>query len=454
MRLLLINSNPAVSRLINLSAEKYGYEIEEFKGDDFDLNENFDITIADNEAVSDNSMLLLRESGTLGEIIYIGPKGLPKPIYANHFLQKPFLPTDFIDLVKKIEKSTKKEKSAELDAEDSNTFIDDTETGDINREEEGVSALDLDDMDSLDLPMPDDDFLIYEEEKLKDETNKSGELSEKEDVEEESGEVLDSQEIELDEETGEQEAEILAEPSEPEDEDSEKQELDIPEELKLDEDDSDEEDNTTVLDSEDIDEVKQLLDDDIASDELEEDTVDGEDLELNESNEEKGEENKDNVDEFDIEEDLLIGETNIEEAMDDISSQDEVLGGLVQESEVLEEPEDILKEIENIDEESSDLEDIEKEEETEDIEMSEPEEIEEDVSVLTEEKNSIDDILEEDLEGLFGEREEDMNVDIDEIKEELETKIVSDVKRALDKDEIREALKGLKVNISISFDEE
>ncbi len=426
MRLLLINNNPAVSRLINLSAQKYGYEIEEFKGDDFDLNENFDITIADNEAVSDNSMLLLRESGSLGEIIYIGPKGLPKPIYADYFLQKPFLPTDFVDLVKKIEQSHKQEENV---AENRDTFVDDTQ------QEDKTIALDLDDMDSLDLPMPDDDddFMSYKEEKLE--------------------ESLQEEDSEIPEENFDSEADELADDklmdskSDIEDDSESEADIEVPDEFKLDE-ETDKEEGTAILDSEEIDEVKQLLDDEVEVDELE--TVEDDELDGMEIDEliEKDEDTNDN---FDMEENLLLEETNIEDAMEDISQESEVLGDLVQEDGDLEDPEEILKEIENIEEESG----LEMEEEIEASDMKESETEQEVESFLSEDdKASIDDICEDDLAGLFEEGGTSENVAIHDIKEELQTKIASDVKKVLDKDEIREALKGLKVNISISFDEE
>lgn len=446
MRLLLINNNPAVSRLINLSAKKYGYELEEFKSDDFDLNENYDVTITDNEAVSENSILLLRESGNLGDIIYIGPKGLPKPVYANYFLQKPFLPTDFIDLIKKIEKSKnekeiKKEEAKSINEDDIESFVEHDED---DMDDSGMMALDLDELDSLDLPMPDDE--LYDEKGEKIDNNE-----ENENLQEDNENLEDIiGESDVEQVVDELSAEELSVSEEPDKED-----------FKLEsEDDTSSEVNPSILDSEDIDEVKQLLIDDVEDEGIE-----------------KSEE------EIEIDDELADESDDIKDVE---AEENKTSGELVQEIEDIKKPEEILQEIESMDDESiEEIEEIkipEETEETEEIQTPEmPEEIEvleeeteiddievveiddeessfENMDVISEDKVSIDDLTQEDLGDLFGEEnvEEEKQVkklDTEELKEELQTKIEEDVKKILNKDEIKEALKGLAVNISISIDE-
>lgn len=446
MRLLLINNNPAVSRLINLSAKKYGYELEEFKSDDFDLNENYDVTITDNEAVSENSILLLRESGNLGDIIYIGPKGLPKPVYANYFLQKPFLPTDFIDLIKKIEKSKnekeiKKEEAKSINEDDIESFVEHDED-DID--DSGMMALDLDELDSLDLPMPDDE--LYDEKGEKIDNNE-----ENENLQEDNENLEDIiGESDVEQVVDELSAEELSVSEEPDKED-----------FKLEsEDDTSSEVNPSILDSEDIDEVKQLLIDDVEDEGI-----------------------KKSEEEIEIDDELADESDDIKDVE---AEENKTSGELVQEIEDIKKPEEILQEIESMDDESiEEIEEIkipEETEETEEIQTPEmPEEIEvleeeteiddievveiddeessfENMDVISEDKVSIDDLTQEDLGDLFGEEnvEEEKQVkklDTEELKEELQTKIEEDVKKILNKDEIKEALKGLAVNISISIDE-
>ena len=446
MRLLLINNNPAVSRLINLSAKKYGYELEEFKSDDFDLNENYDVTITDNEAVSENSILLLRESGNLGDIIYIGPKGLPKPVYANYFLQKPFLPTDFIDLIKKIEKSKnekeiKKEEAKSINEDDIESFVEHDED-DID--DSGMMALDLDELDSLDLPMPDDELHDEKGEKIDNNEENENLQEDNENLEDIIGESDVEQVVD------ELSAEELSVSEEPDKED-----------FKLEsEDDTSSEVNPSILDSEDIDEVKQLLIDDVEDEGI-----------------------KKSEEEIEIDDELADESDDIKDVE---AEENKTSGELVQEIEDIKKPEEILQEIESMDDESiEEIEEIkipEETEETEEIQTPEmPEEIEvleeeteiddievveiddeessfENMDVISEDKVSIDDLTQEDLGDLFGEEnvEEEKQVkklDTEELKEELQTKIEEDVKKILNKDEIKEALKGLAVNISISIDE-
>jgi len=427
MRLLLINNNPAVSRLITLSAKKYGYELEEFKSDDFDLNENYDVTITDNEAVSENSILLLRESGNLGDIIYIGPKGLPKPVYANYFLQKPFLPTDFIDMIKKIEKSKnekeiKKEEAKSINEENIEPFVehDEEDASGI-----GMMALDLDELDSLDVPMPDDE--LYDENGEEIDNNK-----EDEGLQEDDAKVDDiTSESDVEQVVDELSGEELSISPESDDED-----------FKLDTgDDNMSEENPSILDSEDIDEVKQLLIDDAENKETK--TVEEE----AEVDDEPADENND---------------------MKDVKSEkNKGLGELVQEVEGMKKPEEILQEFESIHEENIEETEVPKVTEekmiddTEVVEIDQKESFHEDIDDIGKEKSSIDDLVQEDLNDLFGEEnlEENLeekqakNIDTKQLKEELQTKIEEDVKNILNKDEIKEALKGLELNISISIDE-
>jgi len=434
MRLLLINNNPAVSRLINLSAKKYGYEIEEFKSDDFDLNENYDVTITDNEAVSENSILLLRESGNLGDIIYIGPKGLPKPVYANYFLQKPFLPTDFIDMIKKIEKSKqekeiKKEEAKIINEEDIESFIEHDEN---DMDDSGMIALDLDDLDSLDLPMPDDELYdekdeeIDSEKKSEDLQEKSEEVPEKEDDVELNDIIGESDVEQVVDELSEEELSVSEEP------DDEDFELETQDETFI-------EESPSILDSEDINEVKQLLIDD---DEIEEEETVEEEIEVDDEQVDKNN---------DIEDKEAQNDTEYSE--------------LVQEVEDMKKPEDILQEIESIHEENieeTEVPEVIEEEAVDDLEVAEDDKKEnfyEDIDTVSEEKSSIDDLMQEDLNDLFGEEnpeeeKEVKSIDTEQLKEDLQTKIEDDVKKILNKDEIKEALKGLVLNISISFDEE
>jgi len=451
MRFLLINSNPAVSRLINLSIEKLGYEIDEFDNDDLELNQKYDVTIVDSDSASDDSIKLFKESNNLGEIIYIGARGCEKPDFADIILHKPFLPTDFVEMVKKLDAKEPEIKDDETQKED---ILDDNVT-------DNSDALELDDLDSLDIPMPNDDNVygvdkVDKENEVKEikEESKQEDIIENDDVDLE-GVQSEEQEIETIDEAGDTQADV----------------------------------SVSILDSEDIDEVKQLLKEDTTFEEdvkteetIEEETRDiaqddfdlelpedvTEDLEINleeerniepefEKNEEKNEEiieDFEDVKNNDTEEDVKTEET-IEEETKDIAQDDFDL----------ELPEDVTEDLEiNLEEEGLESEVLNEELDEKDLDLHEEiketqeENAESEPISNKKDKNSIEDLNEDDFADMFDDlaqpKEDGKTLDLDNIQNDLIQTITKDVKNILNKDEIKDALKSLKVNISISFDEE
>lgn len=370
MRLLLINNNPAVSKLINLSAEKLGYEIEEISNDSVDLEKSFDITITDSDSVEENSFLLLKESGNLGKIVFIGSKGVEKPEFADYFLQKPFLPTDFVDLLKKIDKTVypdsdniseedfKYENKDEVFHDRDDDYLNELNLKNLQADE----ALELDDLDIL-APTDSDLLKLESSDDFIQEKDDDGELTINEFEEDDPKEQESSDDVLQDDALSITETE----------------------------DNEDDMINTSILDSEEVNQVKELLEEEEESDE--------------------------NV---------------INESENDLR--------FVADHEEVDEPEDILEE--------------------KDQEEKDQEKEEEAIPRESLAKNSIDDLSEDDLAGIFeedifgkeaaGKKEE---LDLDGIKEDLQASIREDMKKALDKKEIKDALKGLKINISISFDE-
>ncbi len=409
MQFLLINSNPAVSRLIGLSIEKLGYDIDEFNSDDLDLDKIYDVTIVDSESASDDSINLLKEDNKLGLIIYIGPRGSAKPDFADLFLQKPFLPTDFVDMIKKID-TTEAENKEEEKIEEIEDILDD----DINEEIDSGISLDLDEIDSLEEPLSNDEYSDDQEDKeleLKDELN-----------EEEPSAIEEVEATQEDDATTQSDDLAEKEPDENE----------MISEENLEENTS-EDASVSILDSEDINEVKQLLKDE-ENDEILEST----------------DEQKNDLEEIENE-DINLGELETNEDNDDIAPDDFDLKL----------PEEIKPEVE--DEEESNEETTEEDLSLDDFddEIEEVDEISKDEvreKIKKEDISSIDDLNEDDFNGVFEIQETSqssgVSVEIDNIKDELTQTISKDVKSVLDKDEIKDALKGLKVNISISFDEE
>lgn len=102
MRLLLLNNNPAVSRLIKLSVDKVGYAMDEF--DDYGLVPltNYDVIMVDNELYDEAELKALSEQVHCEYFLYICQRGSEKPALMNVSLEKPFLPTDFLTLLEKV----------------------------------------------------------------------------------------------------------------------------------------------------------------------------------------------------------------------------------------------------------------------------------------------------------------------------------------------------------------
>lgn len=98
MKVALVNTNPAVSRLATLSLNKIGYEYVEI--DNFYELEGkfFDILILDSDIeVGDVNL-----ENIAGKILYLSSKNSPEFQLADKILPKPFLPTEFISMVESL----------------------------------------------------------------------------------------------------------------------------------------------------------------------------------------------------------------------------------------------------------------------------------------------------------------------------------------------------------------
>ena len=102
MKIVLVNANPAVSRLATLALSKMGYEYVEI-GDVSELGGVFDVLILDSDI--DAKETNLKEFAN--KILYLSSKNSPTFEYADRILPKPFLPTEFITIVEDLASKTK-----------------------------------------------------------------------------------------------------------------------------------------------------------------------------------------------------------------------------------------------------------------------------------------------------------------------------------------------------------
>lgn len=459
MRLLLLNNNPAVSRLIKLSVDKVGYELDEFEEYGLVPLNHYDLIMVDNECYDEAELETLCEQSHCQYVLYICQRGSKKPEFANMALEKPFLPTDFLTLLEKI-----KNVLVSLKPEDPKEVEEEIDLSEDESEEaiENIAAFDIDGIDTFGI---DDDASFKEDTPLSD-------LSEKEDL-------LAEEEIGMDIPAFEDEDEALDLPTFDLDT-HEEDELSIPlRENETNNQDSDDEiedtleneetfNATSILDKDEINEVKQLLD------ESEEESFDVEnafELSGKEFAEEESLEEEDEA--------LLLQETafSSDEEKEDLELDSLLEKEPVEESDTLSFEETPLG-FEDIEEGDLELETLESKDEqlsipTQEEMIDEFEEIiedkiEEELEVAEENEqllqmasgadfDSLDDLNENAIKRAFGEEVEEVSVkkseDVAVIRGEIENTIARSLSGLAQSDILREALKGMRINISITFDE-
>ncbi|EIJ4040499.1 highly acidic protein [Campylobacter jejuni] len=132
MKILLLNENPVVSRLVSLSAKKMSYDFEELNAYSENLG-NYDVIVVDSDTPA--PLKILKEK--CDRLIFLAPRNQNIDIDAQ-ILQKPFLPTDFLNLLNN--KDVNKHTSIDLPmlSNDENPYAD--------------ISLDLDNLNLDDLP--------------------------------------------------------------------------------------------------------------------------------------------------------------------------------------------------------------------------------------------------------------------------------------------------------------
>ena len=482
MRLLLLNNNLAVSRLIKLSAEKAGYELDEFEDYGLVPLTNYDIILIDNELFDESALTGLREYTGCNYVVYICQRGSKKPETVNVVLEKPFLPTDFLILLEKLKTVIESHKAEEENAEDFSMQMP-SETTDEQPEAFDIDQIDtLEDEDNM-LPIN----LLEENEDDFEEDEKSEKLSfddlELDDLslddESSEGKIPEEKELSGDDEfsfddiTSLAKEDDVATPFDEFDFEEEKNaSLPSMDQENTDSDVIEEEmHNPSVLDKDDIDEVKQLLDES----EEEEDEKEIDELSLEALNVEKDDLGTFFLDEEEKEEEPFVKEDeSLSLDFDDASD--------LTFEDIPDEEETLAEESLTVDEEAEDQEEIindfteeidEKIEEEKEQALEEEEELLPNVNVaidafdeMEEDIDSLDDLNENMLKQAFGEdidiEEETLapvsvsaqkNQDIEVIRDELENSIARSISSLAQSGILREALKGMRLNISITFDE-
>ena len=111
MKIVIINENPAVSRLATLALDKIGLEYAQI-GNAGELDGPCDVLIVDSDSDANNTNL----KQFANKILYLSSKNAPTFEGADRILPKPFLPTEFIAIVEDLANKSK-EAASEAKAE-------------------------------------------------------------------------------------------------------------------------------------------------------------------------------------------------------------------------------------------------------------------------------------------------------------------------------------------------
>ncbi|WP_314819910.1 coiled-coil domain-containing protein [Campylobacter jejuni] len=200
MKILLLNENPVVSRLVSLSAKKMSYDFEELNAYSENLG-NYDVIVVDSDTPA--PLKILKEK--CDRLIFLAPRNQNVEDIDAQILQKPFLPTDFLNLLNN--KDANKHTSIDLPmlSNDENPYAD------ISLDLDNLNLDDLPDENSLDINSEGMEDLSFDDDAQDDNSNKTLETQnlEQETIKEQTQE--DTQiDLDLTLEDGESEKEDLS----------------------------------------------------------------------------------------------------------------------------------------------------------------------------------------------------------------------------------------------------
>lgn len=104
MKILLLNDNPVVRKLVALSAQKTKDELSVIWSVDEVEASAYDLLIVDDAHYSDESMAALKEKIQYKTSLLMATRGNATPSGFDKVINKPFLPTDLVDLFSQIDK--------------------------------------------------------------------------------------------------------------------------------------------------------------------------------------------------------------------------------------------------------------------------------------------------------------------------------------------------------------
>ncbi len=142
LSILLINNNKIVSRLLQLSSQKHNYSLEESE-EYTPQKESYNVVFVDSDLYDPAKVLDLSKKVRYDKLGYLGERGSEKPEMFELVLEKPFLPTDFVNLM-----------------DDHFKFVDPADVADEITDDSSLESLNEDefDLDSLEEITEDDEL--------------------------------------------------------------------------------------------------------------------------------------------------------------------------------------------------------------------------------------------------------------------------------------------------------
>lgn len=104
MKILLFNDNPVVRKLVALSAQKTKDDLSVVWSTDEIEESGYDLLIVDDALYSDEILESLNEKIVVKSTLFMATRGKAVPSGFDHVINKPFLPTDLVDMFIQIQK--------------------------------------------------------------------------------------------------------------------------------------------------------------------------------------------------------------------------------------------------------------------------------------------------------------------------------------------------------------
>lgn len=161
MQVLLINQNATIERLVKLSSGKLGYELASAKDILEVENGVYDFIIIDSDLYNDHEFGALKEKFENAKYLLIITKGVERPAGFDVYIEKPFLPTELVDILGSLSSGVAQDNSSifedsgfgsELGELDEGAVLQSAEESDKNESIEdlgGFDELSLDDDNTL-----------------------------------------------------------------------------------------------------------------------------------------------------------------------------------------------------------------------------------------------------------------------------------------------------------------